>query len=391
MIRAAVGVSTHVDPARCALEAAGQIAQQLDGVSPDWCIAFATYAEPSQLSAMLSTLSEAVGTPYVTGCSGAGILAGGSEIEEGPALGVLAVASDQIHATPFLFKDEGDNGLTAGVRLGQRLQSSRGSNDLLLVWPDPFHVRPDRLLQSLEAVLGNVPVAGGAASAPNGSTTTFQFCGAESETAAVSGIRLGGSFHRTIGITQGCRPLGEPLRVTRAHDNLILEIEGRPALQLLKEIAPAGILAEPNWALDFLFVGLVPDGISGAPETGEYLIRNILSINDDGVLAIGDRIEDGQRIVFALREPDAARRDLSALLHRLRPSKTGLDYQFGLYFNCLARGRSLYNEGGVDAALLREALPDVPLLGFFCNAEIGPLGGLNQLFTYTGVLVLVAD
>ena len=93
MIRAAVGVSTHVDPARCALEAAGQIAQQLDGVSPDWCIAFATYAEPSQLSAMLSTLSEAVGTPYVTGCSGAGILAGGSEIEEGPALGVLAVAS----------------------------------------------------------------------------------------------------------------------------------------------------------------------------------------------------------------------------------------------------------------------------------------------------------
>jgi small ligand-binding sensory domain FIST len=389
--RAAVGVSTHADPARCALEVAGQIVQQFDGATPDWCIAFTTHQDPARLSAMLNTLSEAIGTPYITGCSAAGILAAGSEIEQGPALGVLAVASDQMRGTPFLFKDEGDHGLTAGVRLGQRLQSSRGSDDLLLVWPDPFHVRPDRLLQSLDAVLGNVPVAGGAASAPNGGSTTYQFCGAEAESAAVSGIRLGGRFQRTIGITQGCRPLGEPLRVTRAHENLILEIEGRPALEALEELAPPGVLAEPNWALHFLFVGLVPDGTVGTPESGEYLVRNILSINDDGVLAIGDRIEEGQQIVFAVREPDSAKSDLAAMLNRLSTQKTGIDYRFALYFNCLARGRSLYDEEGVDAALLRRALPDVPLLGFFCNAEIGPLRGLNHLFTYTGVLVLVGD
>ena len=67
------------------------------------------------------------------------------------------------------------------------------------------------------------------------------------------------------------------------------------------------------------------------------------------------------------------------------------DYRFGLYFNCLARGQALYQEPGIDAAEIHRALPDVPILGFFCNAEIGPLKGENQLFTYTGVLVLIGE
>ncbi len=390
MIRAAVGLSTHTDPTRAALEAAGQVTQRLDGCQPDFCITFSTYENPDELSAMLATLSEAIGTPYVVGCSAAGVLGPGREIEQGPAVGVLAVASDQIRATPFIFKDEGDHGMTAGVRVGQRLLGSRDSDDVLLVWPDPFHVRPDRLLQSLDAVLGNVPVIGGAASAQNGATTTFQFCGTESQTSSVSGVRLGGNFRHVSGITQGCRPLGEPMRVTRAHENLIFELEGRPALELLNERAPAELLNDPQWALHFLFVGLVPDPATA--DAGEYMVRNILSIDPEGgVLAIGDQIEDGQQIVFARREPASARDDLSLLLERIGPRQTGLDYRFGLYFNCLARGSSLYGEQGVDAALLRQALPDVPVLGFFCNAEIGPLRGLNQLFTYTGVLMLVAD
>ena len=65
--------------------------------------------------------------------------------------------------------------------------------------------------------------------------------------------------------------------------------------------------------------------------------------------------------------------------------------EFGLYFNCLSRGRSLYHRDGIDSDLLARTLPGVPILGFFCNAEIGPLRGVNQLFTYTGMLMLIAD
>lgn len=392
MIQAAVGVSTERNTARAALEAAAQVVEGLDGRGADWCVAFVSAEHREHLTALTESLSGALETPYVAGCSAAGVLVGDRDYENGPVLGVLAVGSDQLLATPFLFHDEGDHGLTAGVRLGQRFAGSRGSDDLLLVWPDPFSVRPDRLLQSVDAVLGGVPIVGGAASASGSEPTTFQFCGPECGETSVSGVRLGGRFRHVIGVTQGCRPLGEPRRVTRAHENFLLEIEGRPALEALRECAPAGSLDELDWGLQFLSVGLAPD--PGVPriDSGQYLVRNIVTADPDtGVLAIADTVEEGQHIVFVVREPAAARQDLAEMLERVSGQRTGLNYRFGFYFDCLARGRSLYQETGIDSALLAEALPGVPLLGFSCNAEIGPIRGRNSVFTYSGMLLLVAE
>jgi small ligand-binding sensory domain FIST len=392
MIRAAVGFSTEESSARAALEAARAATEGLGGSRPDWAIAFLTPDHLEHTEATLGALTGGLGTPYVVGCSAAGLLVNGWESEHGPALAVLAVASDQINATPFLFHDEGDQGLTAGIRLGQRLVSSRASDDLLLVWPDAFHVRPDRLLRGLEAVLGGVGVMGGAASSRGPDSPATLFCGNESSAAAVSGVRLGGQFRHAVGITQGCRPLGEPLCVTRSHDNLILELDGRPSLEILRERAPQGLLEDWNWALNFLFVGLLPDPDTTQVFPGEYMIRNIVTADPDtGVVGVAAHVEEGQRIVFALREPKAARDDLQRVLEQISPERTGLNYRFGLYFNCLARGSSLYREEGIDSSMIGQALPDVPLLGFFSNAEIGPLRGENRVFTYTGVLLLIAE
>jgi len=390
MIHAAVGISTEPNSARAALDAARQALQGLDGRQPDWCIAFVTSEHGENLGALLESLSSATGTPYIVGCSASGVMGCGKEIEQGPALSLLAVHSDQMRATPFLFHDEGDQGMTAGIRLGQRLLNSRNSDDMLLVWPDPYHVRPDRLLQSIDAVLEKVMVVGGAASAVG--DQTFRFCGTGSGKGSVSGIRLGGRFRHAVGITQGCRPLGEPVRVTRAHDNMILEIDGRPALEVLRQQAPQELMDNLDWAFNFLFVGLLPDPNQENAARGEYMARNIIDADPDtGVLAIADRVEEGQSVIFAYREAVSAREDLKRLIEEVSPKTTGLNYRFGLYFNCLARGISLYDEEGIDSRMLGEAFPGLPLIGFFSNAEIGPLHGLNQLFTYTGVLLLIAD
>ena len=387
MIHAAVGVSTHTNTTRAALDAAQQVQQQLGDYQPDWCIAFVTDEHAAFLESMQESVTGVLGTPYVVGCSVAGVLACGKEFEEGPALGLLAVHSDQLRATPFLFRDTGDHGLTAATRLGQRMLGSRDSGDLLVVWPDPYHVRPDRLLTGLDAVLPGLPVVGGAASARiNGAT--LQFCGTETADAGVSGLRMGGHFHHAVAVTHGCSPLTKPLRATRVHENLILELDGRPAFDVLREQAPDGLMEDLSAAIHHLFVGLLPPGAAES----DYLIRNIVAADPDtGVVAISDRVGEGRQLVFALRERDAARRDLARALDGVRSAQAGRDYRFGLYFNCLARGRSLYQEPGIDAAEIRRALPDVPILGFFCNAEIGPLKGENQLFTYTGVLLLVGE
>lgn len=392
MIKAAVARSTERNSARAALDVAREVTQSLEGRQVDWCVAFVTGEHAQTLTTLLEALSGALDTPYVVGCTATGVLVPGWEAEQGPALGVLAVSSDQIRATPFLFADEGDRGMTAGVRLGQRLLNSRDSEDLLLVWPDPFSVRPDRLLQSLDAVLGGVPVVGGAASLRDGDRATLQFCGTEARGASVSGVRLGGKFTHTIGITQGCRPLCRALRVTGCHENLVLELDGRPAVDVLREAAPRDLVDDLEWGLNFLSVGLLPEPQVSDVRPGEYLVRNIVTADPDtGVLALADGVEEGQHLIFVHREGRSAEEDLRRVLREVSPGRTGRDYRFGLYFNCLARGRSLYSREGMDSELIQQALPGVPVLGFFCNAEIAPLRGVNQLFTYTGVLLLVSE
>ena len=387
MIRAAVGLSQEPNTARAALDAARQVLRQLDGAQPDWCIVFASDEHTKYAGSLQQALSSALGTPYVVGCSAAGVLGADREIDEGPGLGVLAVASDQLTATPFLFQDAGDRGLTAATRLGQRMLGSKDSGDLLLVWPDPFHVRPDLLLTGIDALLPGIPVVGGASSSRHNGPT-LQFCGTEAASSAVSGVRIGGRFRHSVVVTQGCAPLGPPLKATQVHENLILELDGRPALDVIREQAPEGSLDDPAVAALTLFVGLVP---SNAADT-DYLVRNIVSIDPDtGVVALADRLAEGQRLVLAARQPEAARRDLERVLERVRSENDGSAYRFGLYFNCRARGRALYREPDVDATLLGRYLPGVPLLGFFCDAEMAPLGGQNRLFTYSGVLLLVSE
>lgn len=393
MTRAGVGLSTTANTASAAGEAARKAVSGFGGEAADFAVVFATGEHAGNLPLLLAGVERATGTPYVAGCSGAGIIATGREVEEGPALGVLAVRSDSLRGTPFLFRDAGDHGLTAALRIGQRLAGSKNSGDVVLVWPDPFLVRPDRLLQGLDATLGAVPVAGGAASNANGTSGTFQFSGSEASSGAVSGIRLGGSFRHVVAVTQGCRPLGEPLRVTSAHENLLLEVDGIPAFEALRRRLPPELAErDPVDALASVAIALLPDPEESVLRPGEYLVRNIVAVDPDtGVLAVAAEVEEGQSILYAVREPAAARTDAESMLRRVSAVAPADGFRFGLYFDCLARGRSLYGCEGVDAALIARHLPNVPVLGFFCNAEIAPLRGANHLLTYTGVLVLFSD
>jgi small ligand-binding sensory domain FIST len=389
MIQAGVGLSSASSTVVAASEAASLSASELSGGPADLAIVFATGEHADEIPSLLESVERATGTPYVVGCSASGVIAGGREVEDGPAIGVLSVRSDAIRATPFLFRDSGDHGLTAGIHVGQRLAGSRATEDVVLVWPDPFRVRPDRMLQGLDATLGSIPVAGGAASCAGGTMETFQFNGCEAGCGAVSGVRLAGGVRHQVAVTQGCRPLGEPLRVTGAHENLVLELDGVPALEALRKLSPHDPTEDPEGTLTSLSVALLPEGSGGVHRPGEYLVRNILAVDPDtGVIAVAAEVEEGQSLLFAIREPEAARADVERMAQRAAAAAPPGGYSFGLYFNCLARGRSLYGREGVDAGILSRYLKDVPILGFFCNAEIAPVAGMNHLFTYTGVLVL---
>lgn len=390
MTRAGVGMSTVEDALRAVDEAVLAAREGLGDAVPDFAVAFVTAEHHRQLPMVLARLTAMSGTPYVAGCTGAGVIASGREVEDGPAIGVLLVASRTIRATPFLFDAE-DLGYTTGVRLGERMVGSRRSGDLIVAWPDPFAVRPDRFLRGLDGTLPGVGVVGGAAASGGLEGATRQFRGEDFRESGVSGFRLGGEVAYRVGVTQGCRPLGPPMRITDAHENLILELDGRSAFERLREVAPDGALDDLDRAVDFLFVARVP-GASGHAEADAYPVRNLVTLDPDtGCIGVSDTLDEGQRVTFAIREADAARDDLARTVRRLADERDAVRYRFGLYFDCVARGEALYGEPGVDAAHILESFPDVPVLGFFCNAELAPADGINRLYTYSGVLAMIGD
>jgi small ligand-binding sensory domain FIST len=198
---------------------------------------------------------------------------------------------------------------------------------------------------------------------------------------AVSGVMMTGATVAT-GLSQGCQPLGGIHEVTQAEDNIVVELDGRPAMDVFVEtLAEAGI-SDLRELAGSLHIALP---ITGS-DTGDYLVRNLVGIDpDNGVFAVGDTIHAGDALMFCRRDRDAAEHDLRRMLRSLKAR--AVRPLGGLYYSCLARGPGMFGEVGRELGIVREELGDVPLVGFFGNGEIS----FDRLYAYTGVLTLFTD
>jgi small ligand-binding sensory domain FIST len=385
---AGAGLSNTSDPLEAAQAAAGAALERLGAGTADWGLVFATMAHRPQFAVILAEVQKTLGTTTLSGCSGAGVLAGGEELENGPGVAVLAVRSDRFSAQAHLEAGGDDMGRVAARDLGRRVAPGGG---LLVALPDPFAIRPDVMLQEIDTLSPGTTVVGGASASGPRALSTFQFCGRNVATRSLAALHLTGALRTGIGITQGCLPLGPACRVTRAAENLVLELDGRPALAVLRDRLPAALSDSLERLGGHLFVGLPPDD-SDAISPGEYLVRPLVAIDPDrGALLLGGDVKEGRPMLIVLRDGAAARDDLKAMLERLSGAGTRRDWSFGMYFNCAGRGSALHGISGVDSAYIGRQFGDLPLVGFFGSAEIAPLRGRNQMFTYTGVLVLCGD
>lgn len=102
-----------------------------------------------------------------------------------------------------------------------------------------------------------------------------------------------------------------------------------------------------------------------------------------GAIAVGDRIRPGQRVQFHLRDARTSAEDLELLLSRYQQQNSSNTAVGALLFSCLGRGERLYNQPNFDSELFLRYFPDIPLGGFFCNGEIGPVGNTTFLHGYT--------
>jgi small ligand-binding sensory domain FIST len=182
-------------------------------------------------------------------------------------------------------------------------------------------------------------------------------------------------------LTQGCSPIGEIHRITSAEENILIEIDGRPALDVFKEDIGEVLSRDLRKVAGYIFAALP---VSGS-DTGDYLVRNLTGIDpDQGLIAIGERVAPGDPILFCRRDHDSAVEDMRRMLGDLRKRAGNAPIRGGLYYSCCARGPNQFGDNSEELGLISEELGDFPLVGFFANGEISN----NRLYGYTGVLTL---
>jgi small ligand-binding sensory domain FIST len=370
-------------------EAAAQALGQAGIDRAESAVVFFSAEHGERASELADSLSAATGAESVAGCSAVGVLTGGGEVEAGRTLAMLVFASDQMRSQSLLVQPLRDRDEVAGAEIARRAAGGE-PNSLFVLLPDTYNGHPQRLLGGLQNHAGFVPVVGAGATEGGASQKTYQVCDDAVVSNAVAGMALSGAFQAHIDITQGCQPITEAMTITRAQRNLIYELDHRPALEVFARLLKGPLAEDLRRALMVLFVGLPADPEENSVAPGKYVIRNIVGLDPkEGIVGVADEVREGQSLIFALRDGQRAREDLLQMLNRQATILEGKKPAFGFYFNCCARGASLYGAEGIDTAYIHRTLGDFPLIGMFGGYELAPLGRANHLFAYTGVLALI--
>jgi small ligand-binding sensory domain FIST len=333
---------------------------------------YATDAFAAELPSIAGRLREATGIVEWVGTVGLGVSGTAAGYFDRPALSILVAALPSGSFRTF-------SGLERGLDAVRRdhgawiLAKRPGFG---VVHADPRNPRTPELVTRLAEDLSCYLVGGLTSSRSR--HAQIAGTGAGAAEGGISGVLFAGDIAVACGLSQGCSPIGPARTVTDAEGNVIKTIEGRPAIEALKEDLEAA--GRPR--AQALHVALSVPG----SDTGDYLVRNLLGADPErGWIGIGDEVGRGDRVMFCRRDPKSAEEDLERMLARLK-ARRNAPPAAGLYFSCVARGPHLFEGDSTEAERIAATLGAFPLTGFFGNGEISS----SRLYGYTGVLALFA-
>lgn len=331
---------------------------------------YATDALADDLPAILGALKERTGVADWIGSLAIGIAGGDREYFDEPALAVMTAALPE-----GAFRVMPNARDSAAVLHGAANWAAGGGAAIGVVHADPRNPDLGELIAAAARSAGGFLVGGLASS-----RGTMRQVARDVVEGGVSGVVLAREVAVVSGLSQGCSPIGPPRTITACDRNVVFEIDGRPALDVLKQDL-GDVLARRLERIGGYIHAALP--VAGS-DTGDYLVRNLVGIDPDrGWIAIGDFVAAGDSLLFVRRDRKAAEEDLARMAGQLK-RRAGGTPRAGLYFSCLARGPNLFGPGSAELAIVRRELGEFPLVGMFCNGEISN----DRLYGYTGVLLL---
>ncbi|QCP51712.1 hypothetical protein FAZ95_09340 [Trinickia violacea] len=342
-----------------------------------WCYLSDYYAPESE--AILDALHRALPGVAWVGTVGVGVAASGIEYIDEPAL-VLMLAPLPRDSFRLFSGRQPLPATSIGFAAYTALVHAEGST------PDL-----QELLHELSARTTSGYLFGGLSSARNRPLHIADGV----FTGGLSGVLFGPEVGLISRMTQGCQPIGPARTITRAERNLVVTLDGEPALDcVLKDLGldrdlPFDALSQ---ALSTTLVGLsvgAEDVPKGPGRFGaDTLVRHVVGVDPQHrVLAVADRVEPGMHLSFCTRNAEAARADLVRIATEIRAelkSGTAGHLSGALYVSCSGRGGPHFGAPHAELQTVRNALGDVPLVGFFAGGEIAR----NHLYGYTGILTV---
>ncbi|MBA2443604.1 MAG: FIST C-terminal domain-containing protein [Rubrobacter sp.] len=333
-------------------------------------------------------VGELLGPEALIGCSAGGVIGGGEEVEHLPALTLTAARLPGVRVDAFhLSGGRALPDLDGPPEAWEELVGVRSTEEpQFVLLADPFSASPGALLSGLDYAFPGSAKIGGLASGANAPGRGALFLGGEAFAEGIVGAVLRGDVVVDTVVAQGCRPIGGVAQVTRAEGNILYELDGRPAFSFIEDMFAGLGERDRKLAGTALFVGVLMDEWKEEPGPGDFLIRNLIGIDPQkGAVVVGENLQEGMRVRFHLRDAEASAEELHAVLTGYERSRgvSPEEVSGALLFSCLGRGEGLYEEANFDTGVFREHLGPVPVGGFFCNGEIGPVGGTSFLHGYT--------
>ncbi|MCK9519861.1 MAG: FIST C-terminal domain-containing protein [Dehalococcoidia bacterium] len=354
------------------------------GDGPDLLLAFASWHHREHFPAFAEALATELKPGLLLGCSAQAIVGTGTELEDAPAVSLLALDLPGAFMSTVRLEHGDFQALRTVDVWRKRIGVEPDDANAFIVLCDPFTFDIDALIALLEQAYPGVPVVGGMASGEPGRNATELFHDGEVLYSGAILVALTGEWTINAVVSQGAAPIGDTWTVTGVERNVVRSLGGRAPLEVLVDTVRSLPPEMQQRASRNLLIGLAMDEYRDEFQRGDFLIRNLVGVDQEtGAVAVGAFPRVGQTLQFQVRDAAAADEELREMLDVLGGELGESSPAGALLCLCNGRGVGLFGEPHHDARAVRERFGPVPATGFFCNGEVGPVGGKNFVHGFT--------
>jgi small ligand-binding sensory domain FIST len=382
-MRWASAVSQRVDARHALAEISEVVLDELGG-PPDLALLFVSSHYANVYDAIPGWAQSMLMPSQLLGCSAAGVLGTGEEIERREAMSVVAARLPGVELFPFhVAEGRWPTTVDAWLEL-TGLAPDTAAGFILMV--DPSTIEAEGLLKSLDTAYPHVPKIGGLISGVDEPGDAALLMNDRVLRHGALGIGMRGRIEIQTAVAQACRPVGEPMIITRCRDSIIQELNVGKPVEVLQQLFEKLEPRDQELCRHSLFLGIEMVGQSHRYGLGDFLVRTLAGLEpNSGAMAVQAQFNNYQVVQFHLRDARTSAQDMERHLAELQRARPAKNMRGALMFSCLGRGQELYGVPNHDADLVCRHLGAVPMGGFFANGEIGPVGGRTFVHGYTSV------